>query len=119
MKNILKIIASDRLLKIVTFGNPSVAGISLWPFVIVKKKYSSHRVLINHERVHIVQQAEMAIIPFYLWYIVEYIIRLIQYRNTNKAYKNISFEREAYSNDKNLNYLKTRKPFSFLKYLSK
>nr|DAU35071.1 MAG TPA: hypothetical protein [Caudoviricetes sp.] len=35
-------------------------------------------------------------IGFYLWYIIEYLIRLIMYRDTKLAYKNISFEREAY-----------------------
>ena len=33
------------------------------------------------------------------------------------AYLNISFEKEAYQNDYNLEYLKYRKRFAFIKYL--
>jgi len=33
------------------------------------------------------------------------------------AYRNISFEREAYDNDDNLNYIKERKHYSWLKYI--
>jgi len=36
------------------------------------------------------------------------------YWDTSKAYENICFEKEAYNNEKNLDYLKTRKHFSFL-----
>jgi hypothetical protein len=53
-----------------------------------------------------------------LWYLVEYCIKLVIYRNHDKAYHNISFEREAYRNDENLDYLMKRKFWSFVKYLS-
>lgn len=75
------------------------------------------RNVINHERIHTAQQRELLFIPFYILYVVEWLIRLIQYRSWHKAYRNISFEREAYTHGHNLNYLKTRKPYSFLKYL--
>ncbi len=73
--------------------------------------------VINHERIHTAQMKELLFIPFYVWYLIEWLIRLLQYRNWNKAYRNISFEREAYSNDHNLSYLPNRRPFSSLKYL--
>ena len=69
---------------------------------------------INHESIHTAQIKEMGYIFFYMWYIVEWLIRL--FVNSN-AYRNISFEREAFINDDNLNYLKTRKRFSWLKYI--
>ena len=75
------------------------------------------RDVINHERIHTAQQRELLFIPFYIWYLIEWLIRLIQYRNWNKAYLNISFEREAYTHGHNLSYLKNRKLYSFLKYL--
>jgi hypothetical protein len=34
-----------------------------------------------------------------------------------KGYHNISFEREAYTNDHDLNYLKKRRIFAFRRYL--
>ena len=35
------------------------------------------------------------IMLFYVWYVIEYIIRLLLYRNHYRAYRNIVFEREA------------------------
>ncbi|RKS53628.1 hypothetical protein BC962_1882 [Gillisia mitskevichiae] len=93
-------------------------GISLWPFVILKNKsFKNDPVLLNHEKVHLKQQAEMLIVFFYVWYMVEFGIRFFQYKNKFLAYRNISFEREAYTNEFNLSYIKGRSFWSFLKYL--
>lgn len=93
-------------------------GITLFPFVILKNTLDrQNRVLVNHEKIHIRQQLEFLIIPFFLWYFIEYGLRLIQYKNKNVAYRNISFEREAYSNEFNLDYIKNRKVWDFRKYL--
>lgn len=73
--------------------------------------------VVNHERIHTQQQKELLFIPFYVLYILEWLFRLLQYRNQNKAYMNISFEREAYQHGDNLSYLYTRKPYSWMKYL--
>ena len=73
---------------------------------------------IRHESVHIKQQKEMLVIFFFLWYFIEWLIRLIQYRNAMTAYKNISFEREAYANQDSIDYLDIRKPYSFIKYIN-
>ena len=70
-----------------------------------------------HEFIHVKQWRELWYIGFLVWYIIEWLIRLVQYRNFNLAYRNISFEREAYDNEKNLSYLDTRKPFNWMKYL--
>ena len=43
--------------------------------------------------------------------------RFYQYKNHELAYKNISFEKEAYKNEQDLNYLESRKTVAFLKYL--
>lgn len=92
-------------------------GITLWPFIILREdrlKFDS--VFMQHERIHLKQQLEMLIIPFYIWYGVEFIVRWLQYKERHLAYKNISFEREAYTNEKQINYVKTRKFWAFLKY---
>lgn len=94
------------------------SGLTVFPFVIIKHRFDSeNKVLVNHERIHIRQQLELLVLPFFVWYFVEYAVRLLQYRNTNLAYKNISFEREAYANEKHVDYLKNRTLFSFLKYV--
>ena len=68
---------------------------------------------INHESIHTEQMKEMWYIPFYIWYFIEWVIRLFLPGN---AYRNISFEQEAYDNDKNLSYLENREKFAWLKY---
>ena len=93
-------------------------GISLWPFVILKdKSFKNDPVLLNHEKIHLKQQAEMLLVFFYVWYAIEFCIRFLQYKNKFLAYRNISFEKEAYRNELNMNYIKDRRFWGFLKYL--
>jgi hypothetical protein len=94
------------------------SGFAFYPFVFIKNpSLAENDFLINHEKIHLRQQIELLIIGFYIFYLVEYFMRLLQYKNFNKAYRNISFEREAYVNDFNLSYLKSRNFFEFIKYL--
>ena len=91
---------------------------AFFPFILIRdKKLVQDITLLNHERVHLRQQVELMILPFYIWYIVEYLIRLIIYKNKQRAYRNISFEREAYANENNIEYLNKRKLWAFLKYI--
>ena len=93
-------------------------GLTLFPFILVSSKNDvSDKVLLNHEKIHIRQQLELFILPFYVWYFLEFLLRWIQYKNKFVAYKNISFEREAYANEKNLNYLKSRFFWRFFKFI--
>jgi hypothetical protein len=93
-------------------------GLTIFPFVFIKYAFDSeNKVLVNHEKIHLRQQLELLILPFFVWYFVEYAVRLLQYKNANLAYRNISFEREAYANENHLDYLKIRRIFSFWKYL--
>ena len=96
------------------------AGLTIYPFVFLKYESSKEDItLINHERIHLKQQLELLILPFYVFYVLEFLFRLMQYRNWYLAYINISFEREAYANETNLKYLKSRNNWHFLKYLRK
>ncbi|WP_299435059.1 hypothetical protein [uncultured Maribacter sp.] len=100
------------------FFYKNYVGLSLWPFIILKDTtLKEDIVLINHEKIHLKQQQELLIIPFYIWYVTEWLLRSVFYLDTYKAYQNISFEREAYYNENNLDYLNQRKFFSFIKYL--
>jgi hypothetical protein len=93
----------------------NVAGMALFPFILIKeKRYRHDKVLINHESIHLVQQLELLILPFYVIYLLNYVFNLIKYREHEKAYLNIFFEKEAYQNEYDLNYLKKRKMWSFL-----
>lgn len=71
--------------------------------------------LLNHERIHTKQMRELCYIGFYIWYIIEWLIELIHYKD--KSYYCNTFEREAYENDDDLTYLNNRRPFAFLKYI--
>lgn len=89
----------------------------MFGIIIVRKDYGNlNDAEKNHELIHTRQMLEMLIIFFYLSYFAEWIIRLCQYQNRLKAYMNISYEREAYSNMSDSSYLKKRKLFAFRKY---
>jgi len=79
-----------------------------------KEKKPLREEMLNHEAIHTAQMRELLFVFFLLWYGFEWLVRLIQYRDKKKAYYNISFEREAYANAENMQYLKTRKLFSFI-----
>lgn len=118
MKVIIKY--NDSFLNLIWwFG--SIGGITLFPFIILREKYNkkwakSHITpkIINHESIHVEQQKELLVIFFYLLYLSEWFVRLFMKGN---AYRNISFEREAYANQGDMNYLKNRKLFGFLRYM--
>ena len=92
-------------------------AMSLFPFLIKKKGDKLSERVVNHEKIHLKQQIEMLLIFFYLWYVIEWLILSIKFKDTYIAYKNISFEKEAYINDNNIDYLKHRKIYSWFKYL--
>lgn len=93
-------------------------GMAVFPFILIKYyKDQVNVVFLNHEKIHLRQQLEMLVIPFFIWYVLEYIIRLIQYKSTDLAYRNISFEREAYAKETDLKYLNNRSFFQFLHYI--
>ncbi|HSP11098.1 MAG TPA: hypothetical protein VLO29_01120 [Salegentibacter sp.] len=93
-------------------------GVSIWPFVILKsRELKDDQYLINHEKIHLRQQIELFVLPFYIWYLIEYLFRLFQYKDSFLAYKNISFEREAYTQEMKEGYLQERKFWAFLQFL--
>ncbi|WP_298221100.1 hypothetical protein [Flavobacterium sp.] len=91
-------------------------GMTLFPFVFVRNHEDRHDlVTVNHERIHLRQQLELLVLPFFVWYGLDFLVKLIRYRDKNKAYRNVIFEREAYANEKDLDYLKSRSFWKFLK----
>ena len=68
----------------------------------------------NHEAIHTAQMKEMLYVFFYLWYLVEWLIRLL---GKGDAYRNISFEKEAYDNEGDLTYIENRPMFAWWWYL--
>ena len=94
-------------------------AINLFGIIFARKEFNPlSRITENHERIHTAQMKELLFVFFYLWYGIEWVIRLFQYRDRKEAYFNVSFEREAYRNQSDLSYLKYRKKYEFRKYLS-
>ena len=110
-------------------------AINLFGVLFVRSNAKIDEVTINHEAIHSSQFVELMILfavatvfirwwlpmfapfAFYVWYVVEYLIHLIRFKSTHIAYRMISFEREAYTNQGNANYLPKRTWFSFLNYI--
>ena len=114
---------------------PGYKAINLFGVLFVKNNAKIDDVTINHESIHSRQFVELMVLfavatvfirwwmpllsPlfFYLWYLVEWIVRLFQHRDTNEAYKNISFEREAYVHEGTTGYLEDRPIFNWRRFL--
>ena len=123
--------------KLIPFGDYDC--INIFGVLFVKKELSEEG--INHENIHSVQLLELipigafiifiidmfvnmslwwyllSICTFYIFYCLEYIAIRLFHKKQEDVYYDISFEEEAYINDKNLNYLKTRKRYSSFKYI--
>ena len=121
-----KVIYNDKFLDRVGIFF-KIGGISLFPFVVLREYYlqdlpywiERKEKTTNHETIHFQQQLELLVIPFYLLYGLEYLIKFLLYFNIKKAYYNISFEQEAFANDTNLEYLKTRKRYNWIRLIFK
>lgn len=111
-----KVLVSRFWTKVFSLGKAE--AITIFPFIFLRgRNLKANSVLLNHEHIHLIQALELLILPFYIWYLVEFTIRFIQFRDFHNAYRNISFEREAFANERDLDYLKSRKLWSFWKYL--
>ena len=67
-------------------------------------------VTVKHENIHTAQMRELLFLPFYIIYVLEWFIQL--FIHPKSAYRSISFEREAYANQTDINYLTNRKHFA-------
>lgn len=94
-------------------------AINLFGLIFARSEYQDreHTVsgerMINHERIHTAQMKEMLFVFFYLWYLAEWIIRLVK----GQPYEAISFEREAYERETNLAWIKERKKYYWIKFI--
>lgn len=92
-------------------------AVALFFVILVKKGKRLTAIEENHERIHFRQQRELLWLPFLVWYFLEFVVRYIQLGNWDKAYRRISFEREAFANDENLEYRAGRRLWAWWKYL--
>lgn len=91
------------------------AAVNLFGVLFVRKNAKLTERTLNHESIHTAQMKEMLYVFFYLWYFVEWLIRL--FTNTGNAYRSISFEREAYANERKDEYLRGRRHYAWIRYM--
>jgi hypothetical protein len=96
---------------------------AIFPFIFVSSKLKKNintpyfgRILI-HEKIHFKQQRECLIIFFYVLYLLNYVVNLLVYKDPDKAYTNICFEREAYELENFAFRAQVRKKYNYVKYI--
>ena len=103
----------------ITFSKLPAQAMALYPLMLFKdKNLKVDQRIVQHEKIHFKQQLELLVIPFYIFYLLHYLMNLLKYRNHSKAYFEICFEKEAYRYDEQVNYLDSRKPFAWIAFLS-
>jgi len=94
-------------------------AMTLWPFILVRKGMVMTEADLNHEQIHGEQQKELIVVLFCLWYVVEYIVKLIATWSHKKAYRSISFEQEAYRFESDLDYRRRRRGYYWMRFVFK
>ncbi len=93
-------------------------AMAIFPFIFLRDKaLKGESMLINHEKIHFAQQKELLILPFFVLYTLEYLIHRFKGKSHIQAYFAISFEKEAYYFESDLDYLKTRKWFQWRMFI--
>lgn len=72
---------------------------------------------LRHETIHLYQQLFLLVIPFYLLYLLFWLIGLLRYRSHDRAYRAIPFERSAYRLESRTDLRWSTKAFDWLRCL--
>ncbi|WP_295772220.1 hypothetical protein [uncultured Mucilaginibacter sp.] len=100
---------------VIVVSSLKVDGMALFPFILVRTQVLKNDVvLIRHETIHLMQAAELLVIPFYLLYLLNYLVNRLKYNNRYTAYEQIVFEREAYRFERDAQYLSKRKLWAWV-----
>lgn len=102
--------------KVLPFGAYITINLFGVLFTKVKNGLLTNRT-VNHELIHTAQMRELGYIGYYLWYVIEYLIIRLFHKKQGNAYHDVSFEEEAYANEKDITYLQNRKHYAWFKYL--
>lgn len=93
------------------------SAVNLFGIIFTRNISLLNGYILNHESIHTKQILECGIVFFYILYLLEWLIKLIFYGKY--SYYNISFEREAYMHERNLQYLDNRKHYSWISLIFK
>jgi hypothetical protein len=89
-------------------------GLSFFIFIWICKLTKDEVTLVRHEKIHFLQQVEMLFIFHWLFYAYFYLVARFKGHGHYIAYRYNPFEIEAYNNEADVNYLKTRKFFAWV-----
>mmetsp|Transcript_28371 Transcript_28371/g.69481 ORF Transcript_28371/g.69481 Transcript_28371/m.69481 type:complete len:204 (-) Transcript_28371:200-811(-) len=92
-----------------------VRGITLWPFIFLVSG-ADNDVVINHEKIHIVQANESLILGMYIVWLWDFGTGLVRFGSAEIAYQHIRLEREAHDNENDMDYLDHRPPWAWVSY---
>jgi len=96
----------------------NIGAITLYPYIIYRKKEEEiPEDTKRHEMIHIIQQKELWVIGFYILYVFYWLKNLLRGQSSDIAYYNIPFEIEAYKNQNDLEYLKSRPKNAWKQYI--
>lgn len=95
-------------------------GISICGVFIFRREWTLHDYDVRHEHIHFLQQLEWLFVGFFILYHLEFLWHFVRLyaqspRRTSigqtwmKAYRMISFEREAYAHERDAEYLRKRR----------
>ena len=91
----------------------TIEAITIGPLVFSRGEMSD--VTKNHESIHWQQYIETGILGFIILYYAFYLMNFLRYRDGRTAYFMIPFEKEAYDNDENMQYLEKRRRWAWIK----
>jgi hypothetical protein len=89
-------------------------GLSFFVFIWISKLTKDEVKLVRHEKIHFLQQVEMLFVFHWLLYAFFYLLSRSKGHGHYVAYRYNPFELEAYTNEHDVDYLKTRKSFAWL-----
>ena len=92
-------------------------AITIGPYIFIKPGTKLSEKDYNHEAIHWEQYKETLVIGFFLIYVIEFIYKFIFVNRGEwkKTYHKLSMEKEAYLNQDNLDYIKNRKHYKWIK----
>jgi hypothetical protein len=93
-------------------------GLSFFIFIWISRLDKDELRLYRHEKIHFWQQVEMLFIFHWIFYAMFYLLGRAKGHCHYIAYRYNPFELEAFNNDPNVNYLRKRKPFAWVKYIN-
>lgn len=94
-----------------------IGAVTIGPLVFSRGKISE--VTRRHETIHWQQYIETFIVGFLLLYFGFYITSLLKGRRGRDAYMEIPFEKEAYENQNDKQYLENRKRYAWIRRIFK